>query len=75
MPQPAVPAAPINPVVSRRAVDAGAGAAGALAAVAAVMPTAEEPVSQAAVAVSKSTNTGGYQLTQHVQQYYATARV
>lgn len=66
---------PASPIVSRRTVFAGAGAAGALAAVAAVVPTAEKSVAQAEAVVPKATETGGYQLTDHVKQYYATARI
>ena len=63
-----------SPVVSRRTAFAGAGAVGALAAVAAVLPgTPQAPVK---TAEAKPVNEGGgYQLTDHVKQYYATARI
>ena len=62
----------------RRAVLATAGTAGALAAVAAWLPggKAEAPAPQAAAAVTPKTTAGkGYQLTDHVKQYYGTARI
>jgi hypothetical protein len=61
--------------ISRRTVFAGAGAVGALGAVAlasklpGVAPEAR-PLAAAATPVS-----GGYQLTEHVKQYYASARI
>jgi hypothetical protein len=60
--------------LSRRTVFAGAGAVGAAALAAAALPLAREaaPVVTAAVPESAS---GGYQLTEHVQRYYQTARV
>jgi hypothetical protein len=60
--------------LSRRTVFAGAGAVGALATVAAVLPAtrAAAPVAQAGLAAADA---GGYQLTEHVQRYYQTARV
>lgn len=61
--------------ISRRTVFAGAGAAGALAAAAAVLPGTAKSPALAAVAVPEPAATGGYQLTDHVKQYYATARV
>jgi hypothetical protein len=60
--------------LSRRSLFAGAGAASALAAAAALLPKASVPV--AAVApVAPAVGDGGYQLTEHVQRYYQTARV
>lgn len=60
--------------LSRRHVFVGAGTAGALAAVAAVLPKGQpgvvEVVAEAAAPPAK-----GYQLTEHVQRYYQTARV
>ncbi len=60
--------------LSRRTLFAGAGTVGALAAVAAVLPgTPKAPVQTAEA--KPATETGGYQLTDHVKQYYATARI
>ncbi len=68
------------PAVNRRTVFAGAGALGALGAVVAVagLPkiAAVAPVLVAqADAAAKAAQNGGYQLTDHVKQYYATARI
>lgn len=60
--------------LSRRHVFVGAGTAGALAAVAAVLPKGQPAVVQA-VAEAAAPQTKGYQLTEHVQRYYQTARV
>lgn len=62
--------------LARRALLAGAGTAGALAAAAALMPgrKAPSPVPDV-VAEATSTESPGYRLTEHVQQYYRTARV
>jgi hypothetical protein len=66
------------PSVNRRTLFAGAGAVGALGAIAAAtslsraVPAVEAP---AELAATKSLETGGYQLTDHVKQYYATARI
>jgi protein-S-isoprenylcysteine O-methyltransferase Ste14 len=62
------------PSITRRTafVGAGVGAAGAIAA-ATLLPAvvkAPEPSVQA-----KAETSGGYQLTEHVKQYYATARI
>ncbi len=60
--------------LSRRTLFAGAGTVGALAAAAAVLPKVVAPVPTllpAAVTAADS----GYQLTEHVQRYYQTARV
>ena len=67
---------PDLPAINRRTAFVAAGAAGAvgaLAAVATVLPTADKTT--ATSAASKAAATGGYQLTDHVKQYYATARV
>ena len=65
-----------RPAPTRRRVFAAAGTVGALAAVAAVLPGTARPVAAptepAAPAPSSS---GGYQLSEHVQRYYRTARV
>ena len=64
-----------SPTISRRTVFAGAGAASALAAAAVVLPRSPQPVAAVAAALPEPTATGGYQLTDHVKQYYATARI
>jgi hypothetical protein len=69
---------PDLPTVNRRTVFAGAGAVGALGAVAAVTGlsrTAQQAQTPVKVANAKTLETGGYQLTDHVKQYYATARI
>jgi hypothetical protein len=61
--------------INRRTVFAGAGAIGAVGALAAVtgLPgPAKSPVQAAEVQPEQG---GGYQLTEHVKQYYATARI
>ena len=60
--------------LSRRHVFAGAGAAGALAVVATVLPNARDGAATQGEAKEPSKD-GGYQVTQHVLQYYQTARV
>lgn len=65
---------PAVPPLSRRHMFVGAGTAGALAAVAAVMPRSL-PELPAEVAEAVATKAEGYQLTEHVKRYYATARV
>ena len=64
-----------SPTISRRTIFAGAGAATALAAAAAVLPRTSQPVAAVVAALPEAAATGGYQLTDHVKQYYATARV
>jgi hypothetical protein len=64
-----------QPTINRRTVFAGAGAVSALAAAAAVLPRSPQPVASVAAALPEPAATGGYQLTDHVKQYYATARV
>lgn len=63
------------PVLSRRKVFAGAGTAGALAAAAVMLPLGRtaEPVALALKAVPEKG--GGYQVTQHVLDYYQTTRI
>jgi hypothetical protein len=67
------------PAVNRRTVFAGAGALGAMGAIAAVtgLPRGLQAPVAAPVqtAQAKPLETGGYQLTDHVKQYYATARI
>ena len=65
---------PTAPALSRRTVFVGAGVAGAVGAVAAVTAASKTPPPAAAVAAAAEPS-GGYQLTDHVKQYYATARV
>ncbi len=60
--------------VSRRTVFAGAGTAGALAAAAALLPRAPA-LAPKVVATAAPATDAGYQLTEHVQHYYRTARV
>ena len=60
--------------LARRTVFIGAGAVGALAAAAAALPLRPEAPAAAAPAQAAKTD-GGYQLTEHVQRYYQTARI
>lgn len=63
-----------NTKLSRRKVFAGVGTAGALAAVAAAVPLVK-PVPEVVAADAQTRKQGdGYQLTDHVKQYYQTAR-
>ncbi|MBA4175993.1 MAG: formate dehydrogenase [Leptothrix sp. (in: Bacteria)] len=61
--------------INRRAVFVGAGVVGAVGALAAAtrLPAAEPAPHKTAEA--KLDPAGGYQLTDHVRQYYATARI
>lgn len=61
--------------MSRRRLFAGAGAATAVAAVAALVPQAPEPEAVAAQPEPADPGRKGYQLTEHVQRYYQTARI
>ena len=63
-----------TPALNRRTVFAGAGTVGALAAAATLLPGAPAPAPVKAVEAQPQKG-GGYQLTEHVKQYYATARV
>ena len=65
-----------NPV-DRRAMLAGAGAVGALAAAATLLPGRHDTGTAAKLASAKSVPDGsaGYRLTDHVKQYYKTARI
>ncbi|MEJ6024232.1 formate dehydrogenase [Ramlibacter sp. PS4R-6] len=61
--------------LSRRTLFAGAGTATALAAAATVLPRIveqEAPLPEAKPAPARG---GGYQLTDHVKQYYKTTRI
>ena len=73
------PPKPTEALLSRRRVFAAAGTAGALAAAAVVLPSsrqAEADIASApAPALPADDAHGRYQLTQHVQRYYQTAKV
>ena len=65
------PATPLK----RRGLLIGAGTAAAAVLAAKVLPGAAPPVTTAAVTARKLVDTsGGYQVTDHVLRYYATAR-
>jgi hypothetical protein len=66
--------APAAGPLSRRTLFAGVGTAGALVAVAAMLPKGAAPVAAVTPAAPAAAD-GGYQLTEHVQRYYQTARV
>ena len=72
---------PDLPAINRRTAFAAAGAVGAVGALAAVVNVLPAAVKTSATnaagktAADKTAATGGYQLTDHVKQYYATARV
>ena len=76
-PQLPSPSRPETELLTRRRVFAGVGTAGALAAVAAVLPLSPTPAPTVAAAVPKLADDadGRYQLTQHVQRYYQTAKL
>lgn len=62
--------------LSRRKALAGVGTAGALAAVAAAVPLVrreEQPAAETAASERRAET--GYRLTEHVKNYYRTARV
>lgn len=61
----------------RRTLLAGAGTASALAAAAALLPGRQEsqPIQDAVAQAPASETDAGYRLTEHVKQYYRTARV
>jgi hypothetical protein len=62
--------------LARRTWLGGAAAAGAAAAAATMLPSTPGPAVQAAAPPGASpAEPGGYQLTEHVKQYYASARV
>lgn len=63
-----------TPAINRRTVFIGVGAVGALAAATRLLPDAKN-APQHSVEVKPDLKTGGYQLTEHVKQYYATARI
>jgi hypothetical protein len=61
--------------LSRRTVFVGAGTVGAMAAAASLLPSVQSAASAPAALPKVPTNGGGYSLTDHVKQYYQTARV
>ena len=61
--------------LSRRKVFVGAGTVGAIAAAASLLPSAREAVTAPAGLPKAPPNGGGYSLSEHVRQYYQTARV
>jgi hypothetical protein len=66
---------PSSPV-SRRTALVGAGTVGALAAAASLLPAAREATpATAALPKAHRPNGGGYSLSDHVRQYYQTARI
>ncbi len=67
---------PLQGVVNRRTLFAGATTAGALAAVAALLPSSPVDAPQVEAAPKAPPERGGgYALTDHVKQYYQTTRV
>ena len=61
--------------LSRRTMFAGAGAVGAVAAITSVLPSGStQPDAAAAPVKPMPTRGGGYNLSEHVKQYYKTAR-
>ncbi len=63
--------------LSRRSIFAGVGAAGAIAAITRIVPAPQHaPAAPPQVADKpKPRRGGGYTLSEHVKQYYATARL
>jgi|OpeIllAssembly_1097287.scaffolds.fasta_scaffold520662_2 hypothetical protein len=63
-------------VLARRIVLGGAASAGAAAAALALLPTAPKPAAPVGEADAQTPEpSGGYRLSDHVKQYYASARV
>ena len=60
--------------LSRRTLFAGAGAVGALAAAVATLPLLKVAAPTVTAALPPVAE-GGYQLTEHVERYYQTARI
>ena len=69
-PGPSLNATPL----SRRTLFAGASAVGAAAVAASALPLLKPAAPAVAVALPKAAD-AGYQLTEHVERYYQTARV
>jgi hypothetical protein len=61
--------------LSRRTLFAGAGTAGALAAAATVLPRVVEQQAPTPDVKPAPERGGGYQLSDHVRQYYKTTRI
>jgi len=61
--------------LDRRTLLAGAGAIGAVGVVAAVAAQREAEPAPQQTAEARLESDGGYQLTEHVKRYYATARI
>ena len=62
--------------LARRTWLGGAATAGAAAAAVALLPSAPEPTVQTAAASAEPpAQAEGYRLTEHISQYYASARV
>jgi hypothetical protein len=61
--------------VSRRTALVGAGTVGALAAAASLLPGVREATPATAALPKAPPNGGGYSLSDHVRQYYQTARI
>jgi hypothetical protein len=61
--------------LNRRTLFAGAGTVGALAAATAALPLVREAEPVATALPKAPDQGGGYQLTEHVQHYYRTARI
>lgn len=66
-----------QPALPRRTLLAGAGTVSALAAAAALLPgrQSDSPTQVAAAQAPTPDAASGYRLTEHVKQYYRTARV
>jgi hypothetical protein len=62
--------------LARRTLLGGAATAGAAAAAAVLLPAAPKPAVQAGTdSAEPQAETDGYRLTEHIKQYYASARV
>ncbi len=61
--------------ISRRTVFAGVGAVGAVGAIAAATSLPGVTPAPTKTAEARLDTTGGYQLTEHVKRYYASARI
>ena len=64
-----------QPKPSRRGFVFGAATAGAAAAAVATLPQVQQSEAQAPALKPPPANGGGYQLTEHVKQYYRTTLV
>ena len=67
----------LKPILGRRSLLGGAAAASAAAAAVALLPAQPEPLAAnvARGQPAPEPASGGYQLTEHVKQYYASARI